>query len=379
MDAPRTRFTRTPATLALVALALAACGDAGAGQPRTKQMQPAGCAPGQRLVVAAPPDGRSYLGAFPFLGNTEDQVSRMRIASFEQTAGHELAWTYFSDNWGDGIRFPAAAVRTIRASGSTPFIRMMPRSDFDEGQRDERWSTGSIATGRHDVALRAWMRRAARVDGPMLVEFGAEANGDWFPWNGRWNGGGERTRYGDPRWPDGPERFRDAFRRVVRLSREAGASNVTWVFHVDATPDPDVWWNQARWYWPGDRWVDWLGLSAYGSQSPNEPVEPIDSQLDRGYRDVAALSRRAPIALLETGVSAAPGRDTGSWTRDAFATIASGRYPRLRGVAWWHERWTSDDGSVSDLRIDSTAAQLRAYRSATAGGRYVTQLRTACR
>ena len=48
----------------------------------------------------------------------------------------------------------------------------------------------------------------------MLVEFGTEMNGFWFPWNGKWNGAGATTGYGDPALPDGPERFRDAYRHV---------------------------------------------------------------------------------------------------------------------------------------------------------------------
>jgi hypothetical protein len=272
----------------------------------------------------------------------------------------------------------------------------MPRSTWREHAVDPRYSMQSILSGRHDRALRAWARAAARVRGPLMLEFGTEVNGDWFPWNGRWNGGATTTRYGDARWPDGPERFRDAYRHVVRLFRAEGARNVTWVFHVDASPQPDPGepgggWNAARWYWPGDAYVDWIGLSAYGPQDPSEELEPFDDVLARGYAETSRLSRTKPLALLEfaiadDGAGGAGGagvagvvRDEAAWTRDAFAAIESGRYPRLRGVAWWHERWTDDDGSVSDLRIDSSPAQLDAYRTSIADSRYVSRVRTTCR
>lgn len=314
-------------------------------------------------------------------------MTAARIEGFERLSGRELAWVYVSDNWIDGIRFPARSVATIRSSGAVPFIRLMPRSTWDEYRVDPSYSMTSILRGRHDEALRAWARAAARVRGPLMVEFGTEVNGAWFPWNGRWNGGATTSRYGDPRWPDGPERFRDAYRHVVRLFRAEGAHNVTWVFHADSSPEPEADWNDMRWYWPGDAFVDWIGLSAYGPQQPGEELEPFDDVLAHGYAEASRLSPTTPLALLEfaiaddgetTGQSGA--RDEAAWTRAAFAAIEAGRYPRLRGVAWWHERWTNDDGSVSDLRINSSATLLDAYRRSIADpARYVSRVRTTCR
>ena len=38
---------------------------------------------------------------------------------------------------------------------------------------------------------------------------------------------------------------------------------MTWFFHVDSYQPPD-WWAQVHWYYPGDDYVDWLGISDYG-------------------------------------------------------------------------------------------------------------------
>ena len=331
-----------------------------------------------RLVVAAPATGHAYLGAFPGLGGTEDQVTTAAITRFTRLQRHRLDWVYFSDNWGARIRFPATAVRRIRATGAVPFIRMMPRSSFDEYRQDPRYSMASILAGDHDAALLAWARAAARVPGPLMVEFGTEVNGAWFPWNGSWNGGATTDAYGDPTWPDGPERFRDAYRHVVDLTRRAGARNLTWVFHLDASPEPDADWNAAHWYYPGDDYVDWIGFSAYGPQGPGDDYESFPPVLERGYRAAASLSSSRPLALLEFAIAAGPRWSEPAWTRTAFAALASRRYARLAGISWWSERWRNDDGSIADLRIDSSAAQLRAYRSAISARRYATRLRLRC-
>ena len=45
---------------------------------------------------------------------------------------------------------------------------------------------------------------AAAQPFPMLVEFGTEMNGYWFPWNGKWNGAGATLGYGDLHCPMAP-------------------------------------------------------------------------------------------------------------------------------------------------------------------------------
>ena len=97
-----------------------------------------------------------------------------------------------------GIHFPAENVRRIVAAGRVPFVRMMARSDHDAGGPDESYTMQSIVDGTWDADLRRWCADAAATGVPLLVDFGIEVNGDWFPWNGRWNGGGETDGYGDP-------------------------------------------------------------------------------------------------------------------------------------------------------------------------------------
>ncbi len=62
-----------------------------------------------------------------------------------------------------------------------------------------------------------------------------------------WNGAGQADGYGDSTCPDGAERFRDAYRHLVTLFREEGATNVTWFFHADAYRQGD-WWNELSHY-----------------------------------------------------------------------------------------------------------------------------------
>ncbi|HIP50048.1 MAG TPA: hypothetical protein EYG99_01220, partial [Candidatus Pacebacteria bacterium] len=77
-------------------------------------------------------DNQIYFGAFPDFGDSEDNVTVQRIEEFNELAGRQIAWAYFSNNWGtDGIVFPREKVEIIASTGAIPFIRMMPRKFFD--------------------------------------------------------------------------------------------------------------------------------------------------------------------------------------------------------------------------------------------------------
>jgi len=382
------RFAPRALAAVTAAFALAACGSGDAedrdpgeagdpsAQQRTETTEGARrmlvgpqCEAGERTVVA-PPEQGLYHGAMPSL--LHDDLSRSRSAarvrSFEKLAGKELALVYFSDNWFRGIRFPAEAVESVRRAGAVPFIRLMPRSGWEEGRADPKYPLRRIAAGAFDEDLRRWARAARDTRLPMLVDFAPEMNGDWFPWSGIHNGGAR----------SGPQTYRDAFRHIVDVFREEGADNVGFALHVNVRSAPAEPWNDLGQYYPGDDYVDWIGVSAYGGVFPGYDWEPLRRALDEAYPKLTAMSATKPIAVLETGVIEEEGKDKAAWIRSAYRALRSGRYPRVKAAIWWHERWVNDDDRVSDVRIDSGKEATAAYRSAVRGASFVDRPRYAC-
>ncbi|RMD85296.1 MAG: beta-mannanase [Candidatus Dadabacteria bacterium] len=321
-----------------------------------------------------------YHGAFPDFGGPEDRVSLEKIDEFEDLIGKPIAWAYFSNNWKKGIEFPTEAVRIIHSSGATPFIRLMARTKFEKPRRDRKYRLRRIIAGRFDRELATWADAAKAANIPLMVEFGTEVNGYWFPWNGKWNGKGRKRRYGDPKEADGPERFRDAYRHIVNIFRARNVTNVTWVFHVNGESFPKKKWNTISAYYPGDDYVDWIGVSIYGAQNADEEWVSFRSLLDRAYPKLAALSSTKPLALLEFGVDERLGEPDkkANWIKDALESLASGRYPRIRAVSYWHENWENASGDMSRLRLDSSTEALNAYREGIANDIFIGRLDTSC-
>lgn len=327
----------------------------------------AGWAHAQIGTRIAPPVTGIYHCAFPNFGPAEDKVTVKRIKTFQSLTGKPIVWAYFSNNWFTGIHFPLSAVNTISSYGKIPFIRMMPRSTWNEYQPDPIYTMQAILSGQFDADLQQWFIDARDTAIPLMVEFGTEVNGAWFPWNGMWNGGSRTDLYGDPNVADGPERFRDAFRHIIALSRSVNANNITWVFHVDAGADPAEAWNSMAAYYPGDSYIDWIGISVYGAQVPSDDWPSFSEILDAAYPEFAALSPDKPMALLEFGVTGVhPYGNKATWIRNALNNIKNQRYPRIKAISWWHSMWTNDDGTVSDLRVNSSKDALKAYKAGIA-------------
>jgi glycosyl hydrolase family 26 len=348
---------RTAIAAGLTAVCLAAIGHGTAA---------AGPASGQALIP--PPDGGIYHAAFPEFGGAEDKVSAARITGFESLVGKPIAWAYFSNNWFGGIQFPQANVDQVRAAGRIPFIRLMAWSRFRDRGADTTYTLDRIIAGQFDAQLAAWGQAAGTQPFPMLVEFGTEVNGQWFPWNGKWAGGGATTGYGDPSLPDGPERFRDAYRHVHDVITAAGADNLTWFWHVVPDGQPAAAWNSIANYYPGDAYVDWSGVSVYGPIGYGEKWRPFSRGMDRAYAALTAVAPSKPIAVLE--YSAIQDRRKAGWLRAAINAVASGRWPQVKALSVFHSRFRGPNGVVN-LHVNSDKRSLRAYRGAIANPVFV--------
>jgi hypothetical protein len=188
-----------------------------------------------------------YLGGAPdFVSDPKrlegDTVTTDAILALENEAGRSTVWAEFDQHWFEGLTFPRDKVMTTWRAGQIPYVRMLSHagSPYGQGNPPEQYpgdySLQNIISGKFDQPLKAWADAARQTNIPIMVEFGVEENNDWGPWAGDWNGGGTTTGYGDPNFPDGPERFRDAYRHMVTLFRNEGANNVTWVFHLVRAP-----------------------------------------------------------------------------------------------------------------------------------------------
>ena len=319
------------------------------------------------MRITTPPEDMLYHGVYPGgKSGNEDDITPGDADAYEKCVGRKAAWIFFSHNWFNGRQFPAQTAGWIRERGSIPFIRLMLRSTTEEKRIEKLYTLQAIIDGAFDQDLKRWGQAAKKFGTPLLVEYGTECNGDWFQWNGRWNGGAKTDGFGDPARSDGPERFVSAYRHIVKTIRAEGADNITWVFHPDANDSPDKQWNRFENYYPGDDVVDWIGVSAYGPQMPVETeCESFREMMDRAYRRLDALASGKPVVMLEFGCTAgSPAANPEDWAGAALDDLLSNRWPRIIGFSWWNEQWENDNNPAhnSNMRVQDTAPLSKSFR-----------------
>lgn len=321
----------------------------------------ASAAPDPFESIGANPGKGVYFGAYADFGETEDTVTLEGIENFENLAGKAPGIIASSSYWGEQS-FPKKNVELIARHGAVPMVFWSPwDKPYEEHRGPDRFSLSSIIDGKWDAYIDAWADAAKSFGRPMFVSLCNEMNGDWFPWSGNFYGGKN----------GGNDVFKKAWRHIVDRVRANGADNILWVFHVNNFPAENNQWNLMASYYPGSDYVDWLGLSIYGKQFRNEgPWAEFSELIDWPYKEISAIDRTKPIMVAEFGVGDFPKSGSkAKWIKDALAAIP--RYPRIKAAIYWHERWQNEDGTYSNLRINSSPEVLEAFRRGLADPRWL--------
>jgi hypothetical protein len=282
-------------------------------------------------TIGVPPAGRLYHGVFPAgSGLPETDISMVTLQGYQTAVGRPLAWVYFSHEWYLGKAFPRVTAEAIRDRGAVPFVRLHMRSQQVELVTDPTYTLDRIIAGDFDADLRAWADGAKTFGTPLIVQYGTEINGDWYPWSAPYNGG----------WTVGPAKFKAAFRHIVEVMRAEGADNITWALHYNGENWPgDNPLNVPQSYYPGDDVVDWIGLSIYGNYGPGDGLcRSFASLLQQREQEIAQVTTEKPLFIFEVGISSgASFCDPTAWVGAVLNGLLGGRWPELRGFAWWDE------------------------------------------
>jgi len=347
-------------SLAMSIFALTSC--------KKQALQTAHIDPNGAVEVVIPEHG-AYTGAFMDFGDEEDDVTLEMIEDFETMVGKHQAIIASSSYWGEQT-FPTSNLNVIWRHGSLPLVFWSPwDKPYEQNRGPDRFGLFEIINGRWDAYIDKWADAARAFGHPMIVAFGVEMNGDWFPWSGIYYGGDEWVNE-RKNWM-GPENFKAAYRHVVDRVRARGATNIKWMFHTNNYSYPMDTWNFAPAYYPGSDYVDWLGLSVYGQQFKDEPNPGIGSLVDWPYQEMCGLDPNKPIMIAEWATGEfphsinEPGIYKPEWIKQALELFRA-RYPRIKAAVYWHERWQNADQSYSNLRVNSSVESLNAYRQGVA-------------
>ena len=221
----------------------------------------------------------------------------------------------------------------LRATGQTPMVTLEP---YDQ-------DISQIASGSYDSYLREQAQVAKSWGAELMIRFAHEMNGTWYPWAGS---------------NSSPSTYVDAWRHVVSVFRAEGVTNVKWVWAPNIQEGSKY---PISPYFPGDEWIDVVGLDGYnwGSGSwASGSWDSLQTVFSTSYSIVTQLSSK-PVIITETSSSEAGG-DKAAWIRSGFMTAIPQSFPRVTAAIWF------DKAQEDDWRINSSQASLDAYRAVVA-------------
>jgi len=147
-------------------------------------------------------------------------------------------------------------------------------------------------------------------------------------------------QYGDPAWPDGPERIRDAHIRVIDIFRQEGVKNVTWFMYASSGyMDPKGRnyspWLHPKFFYPGDDYIDWVGQSTYfvdpaWTHTVSKDAAVIERALGPGYTAWGETTQR-PMFLPEFGPSGDKKVNRAPVLREVMSRVLPGM-PRVKAL-----------------------------------------------
>jgi hypothetical protein len=238
----------------------------------------------------------------------------------------------------------------LAARGATPMVSLEP---VDQSGNDI--SLASIAAGNYDTYIRKDAGIAKAWSGRLLIRFAYEMNlspNAGIPWGGG-SGAFAGNTAGD---------YIAAWRHVVSIFRAEGASNAefVWAPNID---DGGIPFTQ---YFPGEEWVNDVGLDGYnwGSafSAQGHSWLSLGDTFASSYATLTQLSSK-PVMVTETA-SAEVGGDKASWIRKGFLNEIPQKFPRVSAVVWF------DVQKEADWRVDSSQASLAAIREVAASSLY---------
>ena len=275
------------------------------------------------------------------------QKSFKNILLLEDVLNTQLPIVQIYNAWGDKPeqRFPVKYAKAIQNLGSIPLITWEPwLIDFDREEyglmpKEDPSKNGlkEIASGAYDSYIDKWALELKQFNSNVFVRLGHEMNDPYrYPWGPQNNT---------------PQEFIAAWQHIVNRFNELGVSNVLWVW----SPHPSY--QMFNEYWPGDSYVDWVGVGAlnYGTVALWSKWWTFDEIFGNYYEWLSGFNK--PLMITEFG-SLTVGGNRAEWYAKALDSLPE-KYPNLKAILFFNNK--SDNTTLNktldwSLNNDSLSA-----------------------
>ena len=261
------------------------------------------------------------------LGAYDNQISESfkSVTELEDSMHTKFPLIHIYTAWGTKAeeQFPQQQVDAIIALGSIPVITWEPwLTDFDaekypglrKAEDRDKGGLADIAKGLYDPYIKQWATAAKESGSPIFLRVGHEMNDPYrYPWGPQNNSAKD---------------FIAAWRHIHNVFKQAGATNVIWVW----SPHPAYGFFDA--FYPGSAYVDYIGIGTlnYGTVASWSKWWTFQEIFGNHYKEMTGFKK--PVMITEFGCLAVGGSRS-QWFNDALASLPKD-YPLVKSVVFFH-------------------------------------------
>ncbi len=237
------------------------------------------------------------------------------IADFEKRVTENPDYLAYFVHWGNGGgKLPSYLKKSAYEKDRT-LIVFWEASDYIIGGTDQpEYSYRNILAGNWDTYFQDFAQQLALYEGPVILVPFSELNGNWTPWSGTKNG-------------NTPAEAVQAYQYVHGFF--AKNKNVSFGWAVNAASVPNTPENQIEHYYPGDAYVDYVGVDGFNMGSPWLSFDALFGQ---------ALSKLNTYAkpVLIFSFASAEGAQKSAWLHDAL-NVQLPKHPSVVGWIYFNQ------------------------------------------
>jgi beta-mannanase len=302
--------------------------------------------------VPAPPGSFCTLGAWSAEGNSANFLD---IASeFEKNfkGGKKIGIIHFFQSFsvqGDGAEYHYPSVERINRVINAGYLPMITLEDHfvNTNSNTKQPNLYSILDGHFDSFFGYWAHQIKEVKGIVLLRILHEFNGDWYPWCTVKN---DRN----------PELVGRAFRYIINIFRQNNVTNVRFIWCPNSMSVPQESWNFIMEAYPGDDYVDMIGLDIYNGAGSGKSDALWRSFRREGIENYFVLTSKKPgkpLLICETASrerrTGEQGQNKAEWIREMSVALKTDM-SAIKLLAWFSEKAT--------FKVNSSPASIDALQ-----------------
>jgi hypothetical protein len=330
----------------------------------------------------------SQFGTFTPFGSCSDSTdyqpelpeswSQETLSLYERIAGsNTVYWGIYTDDiYGTGISETVPSLEeALDYTFPVVLSYMHSVSSFPSEFMEENWENGRIVEltyqltennnedlcgyspllelyrGGDDSYIRELAQAAKAFGHPFLFRLCNEMNSDW-------------TSYGGVNNMADPEVFVTVWQQIYEIFLEEGVDNCIWIFNPNDRNCPPSRWNDGINYYPGNDYVQMLGVTGYNNGTYYAQWAEEWREFDTIYDSIENLYtpvfEKFPWIITEFS-SSSVGGDKAAWIEHMFDTI--GNYPNIKVAVWFSSADYDSEGNVArPYWLNETPETLAAFK-----------------